>query len=456
MTACDLPAVARADCVAGGYNPGMRWSRRGFLAAAGAASSACRKRQTAEPRPAGRSAAPVILVRSGWQAVNIGDIAHAPGLLRLLAQLIPEAELILWSNALEGGLGELIRKNFPQVRLVSGQTGEDGAPQTPELAEAFARADLLVHGSGAAVHRRHVDAWRRRTGKPYGVFGVTIPAADEAVSRGLDPELRDLLDAALFVFTRETRSLDNVRRAGVRRPELRFVPDAVFSFHLSNEPAARQLLAAGGLASKRFIAVVPRLRYTPYHQFRKVDWSPEEIRRRVEVNERHQGPDHAKLREVITAWVQRTGGRVLLCPEMTYQLALLEPLLYRPLPEQIRKSVVLRRAWWLPDEAASVYRHAFAVVSLECHSPILAATVDTPALYLNQPEDGIKGQMWRDLGLGRWYFEIEQASGADVAARLMEIRDHYDAAQVDLHEAVLYARRLQVDAVWFIRERLLS
>lgn len=398
----------------------------------------------------------MILIRSGWQTVNIGDVAHTPGLLRLLEQLIPEAELILWSNALEDGVGELLRKNFPKVRVVSGETGEDGAPDNAELAEAFARADLLIHGSGAAVARRHVAAWRRRTGKPYGLFGVTIPASDEAVSKGLDPELHELLDGALFVFTRETRSLDNVKRAGVRKPELRFVPDATFSFQLANEPAARQFLAESGLEPKRFIAVVPRLRYTPYHKFRKVSWPPEEIRRRMQVNERHQGPDHAKLREVMAEWVRRAGGKVLLCPEMTYQLELLEPLLYRPLPEEIRKLVVVRRAWWLPDEAASIYRRALAVVSLECHSPILAATVDTPALYLHQPEDGIKGQMWRDLGLGRWYFEIEEAAGEEIAARLMEIHDRYDAAQVDLHEAVLYARRLQVDAVWFIRERLRS
>ena len=37
-----------------------------------------------------------ILLRSGWQTVNIGDIGHTPGILHLLEQYLPEAEVRLW------------------------------------------------------------------------------------------------------------------------------------------------------------------------------------------------------------------------------------------------------------------------------------------------------------------------------------------------------------------------
>lgn len=33
-----------------------------------------------------------ILLRSSWQTVNVGDIAHTPGLLRLLENHLPEVK----------------------------------------------------------------------------------------------------------------------------------------------------------------------------------------------------------------------------------------------------------------------------------------------------------------------------------------------------------------------------
>ena len=59
--------------------------------------------------------------------------------------------------------------------------------------------------------------------------------------------------------------------------------------------------------------------------------------------------------------------------------------------------------------------------------------------------------MWNDVGLSRWYFEVEETTGAQIAARVMEIHSNYDAAQVDVHEAVIYARSLQADGVMAVR-----
>jgi len=38
---------------------------------------------------------PTILLVSGWQDVNIGDIGHTPGLLHILETFIPKATVIL-------------------------------------------------------------------------------------------------------------------------------------------------------------------------------------------------------------------------------------------------------------------------------------------------------------------------------------------------------------------------
>lgn len=42
-----------------------------------------------------------ILVRSSWQTINIGDIAHTPGLLSILESYLPEVELYLWPSKLD-------------------------------------------------------------------------------------------------------------------------------------------------------------------------------------------------------------------------------------------------------------------------------------------------------------------------------------------------------------------
>jgi hypothetical protein len=90
-----------------------------------------------------------------------------------------------------------------------------------------------------------------------------------------------------------------------------------------------------------------------------------------------------------------------------------------------------------------MYKRAVAVISFECHSPIIAAGQGTPCMYVHQPEDGIKGHMWNDLGLGEWYFEVDSTTGRDIAERLFSIHDSYAASERKVREAVTRARSLQ-------------
>jgi len=381
--------------------------------------------------------APVILLRSGWQTVNIGDIAHTPGVLELLRKYLPKAKVILWSNAVQQGVREMLDRHYPDLEYVSGNITPAGEIQGKDLADACEKADFLLHGSGpSVVARGHVEGWRKGTQKPYGILGVTITANSEAASGALDAGLVELLNGADFVFTRETVSLENLRRAKVEGPVLGFAPDGTFGLKLSDEARAEKYLTENGLEEGKFIAVIPRLRYTPYHKIRKVNWSAEEIERRESINEEHAERDHAKLRAAVVRWVRETGGKALLCPEMTYQTEIIDPLLYDPLPEDIKPHVVRKKDYWITDEASSVYQRAAAVVSCECHSPIIAASVGTPCMYLHQPEDGIKGNMWNDVGLGDWYFPIEETTGEQVAAQVMRIHQDSMAAQRYLQAAM--------------------
>jgi polysaccharide pyruvyl transferase WcaK-like protein len=383
---------------------------------------------------------PLILLRSGWQTVNIGDIAHTPGVLAVIERNIPNARVILWpGRPLDLGAEPMLRKRFPKLEILASDTA---------VGDAFRRADVLVHGSAAGIGSSEQFArWRKETGKKYGFFGVGVSLSGEAASAKVSPALQSLMTGSSFLFTRETASLANVKKVGVQGPELAFAPDGTFSMDLTNDVRAQSFLRENQLESKRFIAVVPRLRYTPYHKFRKTNWTAEEIQRRETVNEKRAESDHAKLREVVQAWVTKTGYKALLVPEMTYELEIIDPLVYNPLPANVKSRVVPRRTYWLPDEAASVYKHAVAVISFECHSPIIAAGQGTPCMYVHQPEDGIKGHMWSDLGLGDWYFEVENTTGAQLAERLLSIHANYESAQQKVRDAVRNARRLQDEAM---------
>ena len=59
---------------------------------------------------------PRILLRSSWQVVNIGDIAHTPGVLALIEKHLPEAEVRLWASPdLSPEVIAMEHKRFPNI-----------------------------------------------------------------------------------------------------------------------------------------------------------------------------------------------------------------------------------------------------------------------------------------------------------------------------------------------------
>lgn len=365
---------------------------------------------------AGVNKHPTLLVVSGWQDVNIGDIAHTPGLLHVLETFLPEAKIILWKKSgANEQVNTMLHHNFPKVSIVYGDVSPDKTVSSPDILKAFNEADLMVHGSGpSVVGTDNLEAWHKQTGKPFGIFGTTIQTIGQ--------QLKSLLLNASFIFTRETASIKALEKAGITGNHILFAPDATFCLNIRDDRSADAFLKEKGLDPGKFICVVPRLRYTPYHKIRKIDWNEQKIKQVEETNEKYKESDHAKLREAMIAWVRKTGNKVLVCPEMTYQVDIMDELLINPLPGDV-KPFVMKRGYWMPDEAASVYAKAFAVLSFECHSPIIALANGIPAFYLRQPEDTIKGQMYYDLGATDWVFEIEQTSGEQVAGTLMKLVD---------------------------------
>lgn len=393
---------------------------------------------------------PIILFTSGWQDVNIGDIAHTPGLIALLKKRLPQAKLILWKKSQSEKVETMLNKYYPDVRIIHGKVDANSVPQSDEVKQAFAEADFFLHGSGPSmVAADFVRAWHVQTKKPFGVFGVT--------TQEVKPDLAELLRQASFMFTRETASIEVLRKAGVEGKHVAFAPDATFALTIRDDQKAQAFLTANSLKPREFICAIPRTRMTPYHKIRPdgAGWSAEKIRQVEELNNKWKEIDHAKLREAIVAWVRHTGHKVLVCPEMTYEVELMDEVIVNRLPDDVKAKVV-RHEYWLPDEATSVYAQAHSVLSFECHSPIMALAHGTPSFYLRQPEDTIKGQMYYDLGLADWTFEIEQTTGKQITDRLMDITKNYDAAKRNVKKALTNVDARYDETLNILRKQWLS
>jgi polysaccharide pyruvyl transferase WcaK-like protein len=393
---------------------------------------------------------PTILLVSGWQDVNIGDIAHTPGLLHVLETFMPESKIILWKRSSGEEVKKLLNKNFPKVNILYGGVNAEKDVENPEIMQAFEEADLMIHGSGPLlVGADNLSCWMKHTKKPFGVFGTTLQNPNEYHT--------GILKNASFIFTRETISIEHLKKVGIEGPHVQFAPDATFFLNIRDDEKGFQFLNEIGLEDRKFICAIPRLRYTPYHQFNpnKNGWSDEKIKQVEETNLKWKETDHAKLREAMIAWVRETGNKVLVCPEMTYQVEIMDELLINPLPEDV-KPFVLKRGYWLPDEAASIYSKAHTVLSFECHSPIIAAANGTPCFYLRQPEDTIKGQMYYDLGFDDWTFEIEQTEGKQVADRLREVWSDYPAALAKLKVSMDKVSGIYAESVGMVKETIES
>ncbi|MGW8316834.1 MAG: polysaccharide pyruvyl transferase family protein [Bacteroidales bacterium] len=232
-------------------------------------------------------------MRSSWQTVNIGDIAHTPGVLNILQKYLPEAEVILWPSYVDNGVEELLVNEFPNLKIAM--------PGSEALEDAFEACDFLLHGSGPSiVAEQDIVRWIRETGKPYGIYGITFSRKDSTSVQAADEAALghsiQVLSNAKFVFFRDSQSLHLARELGARSPVMEFGPDGAFACDLRDPEKAESFLATYGLQEGKFLCCIPRLRYTPYWTIKEnVAFDPVKHAR----NEAMKEHDHAPLREAI-------------------------------------------------------------------------------------------------------------------------------------------------------------
>ena len=353
--------------------------RRNFLAAsiASALTSAAKEKRK-----------PIVLLRSSWQTVNIGDIAHSPGVLALLEKHLPEVEVRLWASDVGRGVKEMLLKRFPNLRIVK---------KKEEVAASFKEADFLLHGSGPyLVAEKDVNRWRKETGKPYGVYGITLIKTT--------PSVKDHLTHADFVYFRDSISLAKAKANGVTCPVMEFGPDGAFACDVRDDEKADAFLKANQLEPGKFLCCIPRLRHTPYWRIKDRPLDPVKNKR----NEAMAEHDIRPLREAIMALVRQTDHKVLVCPEDMSQMQIGKRWIIDKLPSDVAKRVVWKEDFWLTDEALSTYSRSAGLFGLEMHSPIMCIGNGIPAIVCRFAEQTSKGFMWQDIGLNDWLFDFDQ------------------------------------------------
>ena len=346
--------------------------------------------------------APRLLLRSSWQTVNIGDIAHTPGVLALIEKHLPGVEVRLWPSKVDNGVEEMLLARFPKLRIVKG----------PEAVKAaFAECDFLLHGSGPSlVAQNDVARWAKETGKPYGVYGITLPlqgstatspASDKAIAATVA-----VLSGAKFAYFRDSKSLELAKQRGCTSPLMEFGPDGAFATDLRDDAKATAFLKANGLEDGQFLCCIPRLRFTPYWMIpeKKAAFDEKKHAR----NEAMKEHDHAPHRQAIIEVLRQTKLKVLICPEDQTQMAVGKELLYDPLPADVKPRAVWRPNYWLTGEAISVYTRSAGLFGNEMHSPIMCIGNGIPAIVCRWAEQTSKGTMWRDIGLGDWLFDFDK------------------------------------------------
>jgi hypothetical protein len=417
-------------------------NRRSFLASASAAALVTALRGAV---PAGR--APRILLRSSWQIVNIGDIAHTPGVLALIEKHLPTAEVRLWASAdLSAEVIAMEHRRFPRLQIVKGTIGANGKASNPALADALTWADFLLHGSGPSlVAAKDLAAFARHVGKPYGVYGITHGSSFSA------SDDRAAMDGARFIFFRDEPSLQLARTQNIKSPLLDFAPDGAFACDLRNDAAADAFLAAHDLTPGQFLCCIPKLRYTPYWLIRN---SPKDETRHAR-NEAMKAADHAPLLEAINAVVRETKLKILLCPEDKTQMTVGKEQLYDHLPADVKPRVVWREKFWLTDEALSTYRRSAGLFGHEQHSPIMCIGAGIPAIVCRWAEQSSKGDMWRTIGLGDWLFDMDvEADKKKVAPAVLAMAKDPAAARAKAEKARALVERYQRDTMAVVARHL--
>ena len=391
-----------------------------------------------------------IVLQSAWATHNIGDIGHTPGTLRVLEEHLPDVKVVLWAMKLDERVTAMLRTRFPKVEIVQGSlTGKDARDE--KLREAIRGADLFIRNSGMGQDISYMQ-FCQKVGKPYGLFGQSY-FPDMVEGKGAEERIA-LLNGASFIYTRETKTLNILKGAGVKPKALEFGPDGCFGIDVRDDARGLATMQKLGLEERKFITIQLRT-HTP--SFPGVD-----DKRPQKLNPLHPTPQMiadderraAKYCDLITRWVKKTGHKVLIAPEVHKEMEHNKRFIYDKLPAGIQKHVVNLEYFWNADEAASVFARAHTIVCHEPHSPIIALANGTPIIHTYSEFHSPKCWMFKDIGLPEWLLEMDETPVEKMAETLFAIHDDYPAALAKVKKAMAFVHQRQADTMGVVKRVL--
>jgi polysaccharide pyruvyl transferase WcaK-like protein len=388
-----------------------------------------------------------ILLQSAWDIVNIGDIGHTPGTLRIIEQHLPDVHVILWAMKLDARVTAMLRARFPKVEILQGSlAGKEERDE--QLRQAIGRADLFIRNSGMGQDTNFME-FCRKIGKPYGLYGQSyFPSMIEG--KGAEERVA-MLNGASFIYCRESKTLDILRGGGVKTPVLEFGPDGCFGIDVRDEVRGLATIKKLGLEERKFITLQLR---TNTAKLPGVD-----DMRRPSLNPLHPSPEQIAdderragvYRDLVTRWVKKTGHKVLIAPEVMKEMEHNKRLIYDPLPAEIQKNVVNLEYFWNADEAASVFARAHTVVCHEPHSPIIALANGTPVIHTFSEFHSPKCWMFKDIGLAEWLPEFDSTPAEKMAEILFAIDADYPAALAKVKKAMDFVHQRQAETMKVVK-----
>ncbi len=394
---------------------------------------------------------PKLMLYSGWNTKNIGDQGHTPGTLRYLDSHFPEAKISLWLSSTNDETVAMLKNRFPNITIVRGSINREAKADHPDLQAAFDEADLFIQNSGMSYNAfwnpPHILETCNTHNKPICLYAQSFDGLRE---EDKDHMIKQLSQAAA-IYCRDNESYYFLRGIGVNSPILEFGPDGCFGIDLLNDKKAFSFMDQHGLESKKFLVVIIRTNSsaskkpsgTSGNRLNPADPTSDE--------ERQNELWASKLRGIITHWVNETGLKVMLAPEVEKEIVHSKRLLYDRLPSDIQAKVVHKAEWWNMDEASSIYKQAHTVVSMEPHSLIMSLAHRTPVIHLFSKKHGFKAWMFRDIGLPEWLYNIDEVPVQRPIKALMDIHSNYNRAVTKVDRAITFVEQRSKEMVHDIK-----
>ena len=406
-------------------------NRRTFLhqSSAALATTALSSRALAQAKPK------TVVLQSAWDTVNIGDIGHTPGTLRIIEQHLPDVQVILWAMKLDERVTAMLRARFPKVEIVQGSlTGKTAKRR--KAAGGDSRRDLFIRNSGMGQDTSFME-FCQKIGKPYGLYGQSY-FPDMVEGKGADERIA-LLNGAAFIYSRETKTLDILKGAGVKPPVLEFGPDGCFGIDVRDDARGLATMKKLGLEERKFITIQLR---TTHAKLPGVD-----DKRPQKLNPLHPTPEQiadderraAMYRDLITRWVKKTGYKVLIAPEVKKEMEHNKRLHLRPAaaghPEARREPRILSGTPTKPRRSLRARTPSSATSRTRRSSRWRTARrSSTPTRSSTARSAGCS----RTSACREWLLEFDSTPAAKMAETLFAIDADYPGALAKVKKAMAF------------------